>query len=205
MKTTALFAICACLIVCVFATCARGENLATNGSFEVEGSNTAWAADWSGTQPAAMMRTNSAAYEGSWSMACKGGVEDWAHVLQVFPQNLAGKTVRVTCWMMSPSSDSAVARLPGSFANCSALLKLEQPGSTAAIQEIPAMKDVSAGGVRDIWICVTNEVASFPAGTVNFKVVLLGIMTSGIIYYDDVRLEVISHSSVSNQLTTIFP
>jgi len=206
MKTATLFAICACFIVCVGATCARGENLVTNGSFEIEGTNTAWAADWGGTIPeGSMMRTNSAFYEGSWSMACKGGVTEWANVYQAIPQNLAGKTVRVTCWMMTPSSDKAVAWHPDWFANCSALLKLEQPSpSTAVIQEVPAIKNEGSGGVYDTWICVTNEVASFPAGMSNFKVVLLGIMTAGIIYYDDVRVEVISIPSLSNQLTTSF-
>jgi len=189
MKNTTTLAICACLIAC--AACAYGyDNLVTNGSFEV--GSEAYADFWNGTLPASMMRTNSAAYEGSWSMACKGGVAEWANVYQTIPQDLAGMFVRLTCWMMSPSNASAVAWHPDWFVTNSAILKFEEPApSTAAIKEVFAIQDVSAGGVRDQWICVTNEITSFPAGKANFKVVMLGVMTSGVIYYDDVRLEVI--------------
>jgi len=197
MKTPTLIAICACLSVC--ATGAFAENLLTNGSFEIESTNAAWAANWSGTMPGSMMRTNSAAYAGSWSMACKGGIDDFANVLQVCPQDLVGQRVRATCWMMSPSNDSAVAKHPDWFANNSAILKFES-SSGVLIQEVFGIKDVSAGGARDIWICLTNEIASFPAGMANFKVVLLGSTTNGLIYYDDVQLEVFSGPSPSNQV-----
>ncbi|MCX7005340.1 MAG: hypothetical protein NTV22_19005 [bacterium] len=50
---------------------------------------------------------------------------------------------------------------------------------------------IHAGGVRDQWLCVTNEVASFPGGMANFKIVLLGVTTAGVIYYDDLKVEVI--------------
>ncbi|MCX7005341.1 MAG: hypothetical protein NTV22_19010 [bacterium] len=188
MKTTTTLAVCACLIVC--ATCAFAENIVSNGSFEV--GSEAYADFWNGTIPGSMMRTNSAAHEGSWSEACKGGIDEWANVYQAIPQDLAGMFVRLTCWMMTPSNAPAVAQHPDWFGNCSAILKFEQPTpSTAAIQEIFAVKDAAFGGVYDTWIAVTNDVTSFPTNMTNFKVVMLGVMTSGVIYYDDVRLEVI--------------
>jgi len=194
MKTTTTLALCVCLVV--GATCACAENIISNGSFEIGYLH--WADNWNGTVGTSMIRTNSAAEEGLWSMACQGGIDDWANVLQAYPGDLSGLTVRVTCWVMSPSSDSAVARLPGSYNNCSVILKLEKPGSYEAINEVYGMKDVSAGGVRDQWICLTNQVDFFPANMANFKVVLLGINSAGLIYYDNVIVEVLPKVLVQN-------
>ncbi|MCX7005339.1 MAG: hypothetical protein NTV22_18995 [bacterium] len=192
--TTTTLALCVCLVVC--ATCAFAENIISNGSFEVGYLH--WADNWNGTVGTSMIRTNSAAEEGIWSMACKGGIDDWANVLQAYPGDLSGLTVRVTCWVMSPSSDSAVAHWPATYNNCSVILKMEKPGSYDAINEVTGMKDVSAGGVRDQWICLTNQVDSFPANMANFKVVLLGINSAGLIYYDNVILEVLPKVLVQN-------
>jgi len=194
MKTRSTLALCACLVVGAMGAVA--ENIISNGSFEVGYLH--WADNWGGNIGTSMIRTNSAAEEGIWSMACKGGIDEWANVLQAYPGDLSGLTVRVTCWVMSPSSDSAVASKPGIYNNCSVILKLEKPGSYDAINEVTGMKDVSAGGVRDQWICLTNQVDSFPVNMANFKVVLLGVMSSGLIYYDNVILEVLPKTLVQN-------
>jgi hypothetical protein len=194
MKHCINLVVTACLLIS--ATCSLADNIISNGSFEIGYLH--WADNWNGTIGTSMTRTNSAAEDGVWSMACKGGVDDWANVLQLYPGDLSGQTVRLTCWVMSPSSDSAVSRLPGSYNNCSVILKLEKPGSYEAINEVTGMKDVSAGGVRDQWICLTNQVDSFPAGMEGFKVVLLGINSAGLIYYDNVVLEVLPKVLVQN-------
>ncbi|MCX7004940.1 MAG: hypothetical protein NTV22_16925 [bacterium] len=198
MKITFTLALCACLCLC--ARAAVADNVISNGSFEI--GDGPYATDWNGTIPAAMLRTNSTAHTGSYAELCKGGVNPWANIFQSCPVDFAGKTVRATCWVMSPSSASAVASMPTVYSNCSVILKFQKPGSYDAIQEVYGMADVSAGGVRDQWICLTNQVDSFPTNMANFAIVLYGLMSSGQIYYDDVVVEVVNSSQPPVQSLT---
>jgi len=172
------------------ALCAHAyEYELANPSFE--SGSAAYADGWTGVMPGAFMRTNVCVKSGSWSIACVGGVAEWANVLQVISNDLDGQTVELTCWMYAPSDSKPVAWHPDWFQDCSAILKMEEPASSSPISEVFAIKNEAAGGVYDTWIHVTNRVAIFPSGKQNFKLVLLGVMTSGTIYYDDVRMTVV--------------
>ena len=178
-------------ILCLCAIQAFGAGLiSSNGNFETAGVDAADALDWD--QTPGVYRTNSAAHSGSWSMSITGGIEEWANALQTYNDDYVGQELIATVWVMSPSNDSAVAWHPDWFADNSVVFKLEQPGSSAAIDyETYAIKDVSAGGVRDTWMHITNTVASMPAGMSGFKIVCLATMTSGIVYFDDLEVVVI--------------
>jgi len=192
MKITSALVLCACLCLC--ARTAVADNIISNGTFEL--GDGPYAAVWQGTIPLAMMRTNLYAHSGSYAEMCKGGVHEWANIQQVCPVDLAGKTVRATCWVMSPSSASAVASKPALFSNCCVILKFQKPApSYDAIQEVYGLPDVSAGGVRDQWICITNQIDSFPTNMANFSLVIYGLLnTGGQVFYDDVVVEVLNVS-----------
>ena len=202
MKIASTLVLCACLCLCACA--AFGENVISNGTFEL--GDGPYATVWQGTIPSAMMRTNLYAHTGSYAEMCKGGVHEWANIQQVCPVDLAGKTVRATCWVMSPSSASAVASKPALYSNCCVILKFQKPApSFDAIQEVYGLPDVSVGGVRDQWICITNQVDSFPTNMANFSLVIYGLLNSGgQVFYDDVVVEVLNASQPSvGQLTFV--
>jgi len=181
-----------CVALCLCASQAFGGIVSSNGSFEIQGAGgPADALDWD--QTPGVNRTNSAAYAGSWSMSITGGIEEWANAKQYIPQDVQGMEVIATVWVMSPSNDSAVAWHPDWFGDCSVVFKLEKPDpDTGFIEsETYAIKDVSAGGVRDTWMQITNRVTSMPAGMSNFKIVCLASMTGGLVYFDDVQVDVI--------------
>ena len=51
--------------------------------------------------------------------------------------------------------------------------------------------NVDAGGVRDQWICLTNIIPVMPSGQQGFSCELIGRMSSGTVYFDDLEVIVI--------------
>ena len=184
-----------CLFFCLCANQAFGLGIiSSNGSFEIEGSGgAADAQDWVEESAASVARTNSAAHSGSWAMSVRGGIDEWAHTKQYYPEDVVDQEVIATVWVMSPSSDSAVAWHPDWFSSNSVIFKLEQPDPSTAFfdSEVYAIKNADIGGVRDTWIHITNTISVMPAGMSNFKIVCLATMTSGTVYFDDVQVTVI--------------
>ena len=84
------------MMIVIMSLCisqAFGINVCSNGSFEVQGSGgQADALDWLESS-GAVLRTNSAARTGSWSMSITGGIEEWANAKQYYSQELQGATV----------------------------------------------------------------------------------------------------------------
>lgn len=132
-----------------------------------------------------------------------GDPQEWVVCNQLYPGDLSGKTVRVTCRVMSPSSNSAVSYHPGWFQDCSFILKIQEPVGSTPIKQVVGIKDERVGGVRDKWLCITNEIASFPGGKENFKIVCLSSLSNGIVFLDDVRMEVISTASTTTLLRAV--
>jgi len=169
-------------------------NVCSNGSFEVQGSGgQADAQDWIESSEA-VQRTNSAARTGSWSMSITGGIEEWANAKQYFPQDLAGKQVVFSGYVMSPSANPAVAWHPDWFADNSVIVKVEQPDpSTTPIGgEEYYINDTT--GPYDTWVYFAITNAPFPAAMANCKSVLLATMSGGIVYFDDVEVNVVTGS-----------
>jgi len=182
-----------CVIMCLCVSQAFGLNVCSNGSFETQGSGGPADAQYWFESSGAVLRTNSAARSGSWSMSITGGIEEWANALQYYSQDFVGQPVIYSGYVMSPSANPAVAWHPdwwGGLSN-SVIVKMEQPNpSTAFIGEEKLFIRDSIGPY-DTWVpfSITND--PFPAGMANCKSVMLGVMTGGIVYFDDITLDVI--------------
>ena len=191
-----------CLILCLCVSQSFAGIISSNNSFEIEGTGgPADALDWVEESAESTARTNSAARSGSWSASVVGGITEWSYVKQYFPQDLAGKVVVFSGYVMCPSSDPAVPWHGDWFAGNSVVVKLEQPDpSTAFIGEEKTLIHESTGPY-DTWVyfAITNN--SFPAGMSNFKAVCLGVMTGGTVYFDDVEVTVSADASTTNKLT----
>ena len=179
------------VLLCLCAAQAFG-NICSNGSFETAGpGGSADALDWVKESAASTARTNSAARSGNWSAGIVGGITEWAYVKQYFPQDLEGKTVIFSGYVMCPSSDPAVPWHGEWFAGNSVVVKLEQPDpSTAFIGEEKTLIHETTGPY-DTWVQFAITNSTFPAGMSNFKAVCLGVMTGGTVYFDDVEVNVI--------------
>ena len=183
-----------CLFLCVYASHVFGFGIiSTNGGFEIAGSGAgaATAAGWSGTPESALSRSSSAAHSGLWSMEILGGHWDWSHCTQAYnEEDYVGLEIFATVWVMSPSNSSAVA-VNDQFGNNSVIFKLEEAGTINPLAESFGILNVDAGGVRDQWICLTNIIPVMPAGQQGFSCELIGRMSSGTVYFDDLHVEVI--------------
>jgi len=191
-----------CLLLCLGISQSFAGIISSNSSFEVEGTGgPADALDWVQESVTSTARTNSAARTGSWSASVVGGITEWAHVKQYLPQDLTGKTVVFSGYVMCPSADPAVPWHGDSYAGNSVVVKLEQPDPSYA--SIGGEKTLinETTGPYDTWVpfAITNN--SFPAGMSNFKAVCLGVMTGGIVYFDDLEVTVLSYVSTTNKLT----
>jgi len=192
-------------ILCLCAAQAYG-NICSNGGFETAGTGgPADALDWTEESAASTARTNSAAHSGSWSASIVGGITEWAYVLQYFPQDLEGMMVIFSGYAMTPRSNPAVAWHPDWFASNSVIVKMEQPDpSTAFIGEEKFLIHDSAGPY-DTWVPFAITNFSFPAGMSNFKAVCLGVTTGGIVYFDDIRVDVIPEpAAIAGVLGLVF-
>jgi len=183
-----------CLFICFCANHVFGFGIiSSNGGFEIAGSGAgaAEAAGWSGTPDSALSRSSSAAHSGLWSMELLGGHWDWSHCTQAYnEEDYVGLEIFATVWVMSPSNSSAVA-VNDQFGNNSVIFKLEEAGTINPLAEAFGILNVDAGGVRDQWICLTNKIPVMPAGQQGFSCELIGRMSSGTVYFDDLQVVVI--------------
>ena len=84
-----------------------------------------------------------------------------------------------------------IFRPAGVTGNNSVIFKLEEAGTINPLVDSFGILDEAAGGVRDKWICLTNIIPSMPAGQLGFECELIGRMSSGTVYFDDLKIEVI--------------
>ena len=194
------------LLFCLFANQIFALGIiSTNGGFEIAGSGAgaASAAGWSGMPDSALSRTDAAAHSGSWSMELLGGHYDWSHCTQAYnEEDYAGMEIFATVWVMSPSNSSAVA-VNDQFGNNSVIFKLEEAGSIEPLVDSFGILNVDAGGVRDQWICLTNIIPVMPSGQQGFSCELIGRMSSGTVYFDDLQVVVVPEPVIIGTLLGI--